>query len=121
MPVLGSCHCKATTFEVSQAPSSVTRCNCTFCSKRGPLWAYYAPEQVAFTSREHDIRYGRAGSPVKHHHCAVCGCTTYTESPVWVDFKPHPTLTRVSINARLLDEFDLDAVPVEFLDGRNLW
>jgi hypothetical protein len=51
----------------------------------------------------------------------VCGCTTYTESPVWVDFKPHPTLTRVSINARLLDEFDLDAVPVEFLDGRNLW
>jgi hypothetical protein len=27
--------------------------------------------------------------------------------------------TRVSVNARLFDDFDLDAVPVEVIDGKN--
>jgi len=28
---------------------------------------------------------------------------------------------RVGVNARLLDDFDLDAVPVTVIDGKNLW
>lgn len=121
MPVHGSCHCKTIAFEVNQPPPSVTRCNCTFCSKRGVLWAYFAPDQVKFTSHEHDVVYSKEGSPIRHHHCAVCGCGTYTESPEWIDFQPHPTRTRIGINARLLDDFDIDSLPIEFLDGRNLW
>jgi hypothetical protein len=27
----------------------------------------------------------------------------------------------IAINARLLGDFDLDVVPVEVLDGKNLW
>ena len=38
MTVKGSCHCGATQFEVPTAPESVTRCTCSFCTKRGALW-----------------------------------------------------------------------------------
>ena len=37
MAITASCHCGATQFQVSEAPSSVTDCNCTFCAKRGAL------------------------------------------------------------------------------------
>jgi hypothetical protein len=39
MTVKGSCHCGATQF-TAQRPATVTRCTCSFCSKRGVLWAY---------------------------------------------------------------------------------
>ncbi len=50
MAIKGSCHCKATEFEVSEAPENVTRCTCSFCSKRGSLWAYYTPSQFTLTT-----------------------------------------------------------------------
>ncbi|MGL4289610.1 MAG: GFA family protein, partial [Phreatobacter sp.] len=28
---------------------------------------------------------------------------------------------KISVNTRLFDDFDLDAVPVEVIDGKNLW
>ncbi|RKG86899.1 GFA family protein [Corallococcus terminator] len=119
-PLKGSCHCGATTFEVTSPPKEVTRCNCTFCTKRGPLWAYYDPEQVKFTRREQVGTYDR-NAPVAHHHCQTCGCGTWTDTPVWENNAPVPGKFKVGINSRLFDDFNLDAVRVVFLDGRNLW
>ena len=50
MPVKGSCHCGTTQFEVAAAPAELTRCTCSFCAKRGALWAYYPPAQFRLTS-----------------------------------------------------------------------
>ena len=50
MTVKGSCHCGETQFEVDEAPASVTRCTCSFCSKRGVLWGYYKPAQFRLTA-----------------------------------------------------------------------
>lgn len=62
------------------------------------------------------------GQPqVKHHFCASCGCGTYSESPDWSTGKPDFDNPRVAVNARLFDEFDLEAVPVTMIDGKNLW
>jgi hypothetical protein len=122
MALKGSCHCGATQFEVSEAPAGVTRCTCTFCSKRGALWAYTTPDQFRLlTARDRVSTYQWRSYTIQHHHCAICGCGTYTESPSWVEGQPDFTNPRISINARLLDDFDLDAVPVEVIDGRNLW
>ena len=38
-----------------------------------------------------------------------------------VDGKPDFDNPRVGVNARLMDDFDLDAVPVTVIDGKNLW
>ena len=75
MPIKGSCHCGNTQFEVSAAPSDVTRCTCSLCSKRGALWAYYTPAQFRLTSPSENVATYLWGSrTVKHHFCANCGC-----------------------------------------------
>ena len=79
MPIKARCHCGATQFEVSEAPTTVTECNCTFCFKRGVLWAYYLPEQVSFIKNDRTTIYSNDESTHKHHHCTVCGCGTYNE------------------------------------------
>jgi len=122
MRLTGSCHCGGTTFEVSEAPGSVTRCTCTFCSKRGALWAYYKPEQFRLTSPPARVSTYRWNSKtIQHHFCATCGCGTFSQTPDWssgvADFE-HP---KISVNARLFDDFELEAVPVEVIDGRNMW
>jgi hypothetical protein len=122
MALKGSCHCRATQFEIAKAPARVARCTCSFCSKRGALWAYYAPAEFTLaTARDRVSTYQWRSFTVEHHHCAICGCGTYTESPEWVDGKPDLSRKKIGINARLIDDFDLDAVPVDVLDGKNLW
>ena len=40
MPIAGSCHCGKTAFEIDcETPAKLTRCTCSFCSKRGTPWA----------------------------------------------------------------------------------
>ena len=122
MTIKGSCHCGRTQFEVSEAPKDVTRCTCSFCSKRGALWAYYKPADFRLLSPPENVSTYRWGSKtVKHHFCAECGCGTYSESPDWSTGKLDFDNPKVGINARLFDDFDLDAVPVTVIDGKNLW
>ena len=122
MPLKGSCHCGNTQFEVTEAPSAVTRCTCSLCSKRGALWAYYTPAQFCLTSPPENVATYLWGTrTVKHHFCAGCGCGTYSELPDWSSGKPDFDNPKVGVNARLFDDFDLDAVPVTVIDGKNLW
>ena len=122
MIIKGSCHCKATTFEVSEAPQTVIQCTCSFCSKRGSLWAYYVPEQFKLTSPPENVAFYRWGSKtVKHGFCATCGCGTFTETPDWSTGKPDFDNPKISVNSRLFDDFDLDKVEVVVIDGKNLW
>jgi hypothetical protein len=44
-----------------------------------------------------------------------------SESPDWSTGKPDFDNPKVGVNSRLFDDFDLDAVPVTIIDGRNLW
>jgi hypothetical protein len=122
MSIKASCHCGATQFEVSEAPTSVTACNCTFCFKRGGLWAYYSPEQVILIKNDRTTVYTSDESTHEHHHCSICGCGAYNEVRcTWGENGPDFTRPQIAVNARLFDDFDLAIVPVTHLDGRNLW
>jgi hypothetical protein len=122
MPLKGSCHCGNTQFEVSEAPAGVTRCTCSLCAKRGALWAYYTPSQFRLTSPAENVAtYQWRTKTVKHNFCASCGCGTFSESPDWSTGKADFEKMKVGVNARLFDDFDLDAVPVTVIDGKNLW
>ncbi|MGH6862123.1 MAG: GFA family protein [Phyllobacterium sp.] len=121
MRIHASCHCGAIKFELSDAPASVTRCTCTFCTKRGALWAYYLPDQVVLDAApQADAVYAQGGMN-RHHHCLVCGCGTYSQIPSWTDYKPDFEKPRIGVNIRLFDDFDTARLPVETIDGRNLW
>ena len=56
MTVKGSCHCGATQFTVARRPASVTRCTCSFCSKRGHLYAHYPPERFKVTQQVGELK-----------------------------------------------------------------
>jgi len=46
------------------------------------------------------------------HFCPTCGCGTYSESPDFSSGDPDFEHPKIGANARLLDDFDLEAVPV---------
>jgi hypothetical protein len=124
MAVTGSCHCGKTRFEIDGIiPERLTRCTCSFCSKRGALYAYYAPAQFHLKTPAGDMATYRWRSKlVAHHFCPHCGCATFSDSP---DFKPDGswdgTTRRIGVNARLFDDFDAASAPVVLVDGKNLW
>jgi hypothetical protein len=121
MKLTGSCHCKATRFEVAFVPETVTACTCSNCSKRGALWAYYEPTDVTFIADDARGTYRWGAKIGKYNFCTVCGNSTFNETPSWVDYKPDFDNPKISINARLFDDFDVASIPVEVLDGKNLW
>lgn len=121
MTLKGSCHCGAIRFELATPPREVVRCNCSICAKRGALWAYYSADQVRLSVDPDQLASYRWGEALMtFHHCSRCGCSTHNEGPEWGDGAPDPVRRRVTVNARLLDDFDLDAAAVREVDGRNL-
>jgi hypothetical protein len=44
MVIKGSCECGATQFAVAERPETITRCTCSFRTKRGALGAYLDQE-----------------------------------------------------------------------------
>jgi hypothetical protein len=117
MLIKGRCHCGATRFTVVQRPKTVTRCTCSFCTKRGVLWAYYDNENdfALTTSRDRIATYQWGTYSIEHHHCAICGCGTWSHSPLWNPKKkqPVPGKFRVQVNAWLPEDFDLEAQPIK--------
>lgn len=118
----GSCHCGATTFSVDEKPDSATYCTCSICSKRGALWAYYKPDTVELEVRDgSETIYRWRTKTVEHHFCSICGCTTFTRSPDFSSGKADFDNPRIALNVRLFDDFDPDSIPIERIDGKNLW
>ncbi len=116
-----SCHCGATRFRVPYLPQKATACTCTFCTKRGVLWGYYAPEEVVFEADGAASVYSAAGGN-HHHFCGRCGCSTWSRIPDWSGAaEGGAQAVRIAVNLRLFDRPDVQALPVEVLDGRNLW
>lgn len=121
MTLRSSCHCGATVLEVDEPPQSVTACTCSLCAKRGALWAYYKKDDVRVLKNEAPSTYRWRTRAVAHNFCALCGCTTFTESPDFSTGEADFANPRIAINARLFDDFDLASAPVVVIDGKNLW
>lgn len=124
MTIKGSCHCGKTIFEIDgNVPEKLTRCTCSYCSKRGALCAYYQPEQFQVSvSAEDDGIYRWNTKLVAHHFCKNCGVPTFSDSPAFErDGNWDKKTRRIGVNARLFDDFDAASAPVSVIDGKNLW
>jgi len=122
--ITGSCHCGNTAFSIKgELPTSLTRCTCSFCAKRGALLAYYRPDQFQMTiASTGDAIYRWNTNLVAHHFCSTCGCATYSDSPAFEpDGKWDGSTRRIGVNARLFDDYDAAEAPVVMIDGKNLW
>lgn len=122
-PITLSCHCGGTRLELPHAPTGATQCTCTYCIRTGAQWAYYRPDEVRVVSESHGGIYSPTNPLHEHHFCARCGVSTYGITPDYsLDDVEMPTTRKAGINVRLLDDYALfSSLPVETIDGRNLW
>ncbi len=125
MPLIASCHCGATKLSLPHAPTDGTECTCTYCARTGAVWAYYKPAEVTVLSRAEGGTYVPTNPRHQHFFCAVCGCTTHGLAPDYTEAHigstEVPEDDKISVNLRLLIDFDLSSIPVHKVDGRNLW
>jgi hypothetical protein len=132
MILTAACHCGAVRIDLPGPPVEAKACNCTFCHRTGAVWGYYAPEDIRVTAGEEDRDYAPNG--MNHHHfCGRCGGNTHGFSPDWASMyendgtlKPGmkegiPERQVAAVNLRMIDDFDLAALPVTRVDGRNSW
>jgi hypothetical protein len=109
----GACHCGAVRFEVDLDIDHLRSGNCSLCAKRGALSVRAAPEQFRPLTPIDDLSlYQWHTKTAKDYFCKVCGILPYrrprTNPEVW------------TINARCLENIDLDAIPVRKLDCKQL-
>lgn len=124
MTINGCCHCGNVSFSIDgEIPASLTRCTCSFCAKRGALYAYFQPDQFHLTSTlGSDSTYRWNTKLVAHHFCSICGCATFSDSPAFEpDGKWDGSTRRIGANARLFAGFDAAEAAVTVIDGKNLW
>ncbi len=123
MTINARCHCGRNVFEVEgELPEKLTRCTCSLCSKRGHLYAYFAPEKFKVVQADSDAVYRWQTKLVASHFCSACGCDLYADSPAFGhDGKWDGKTRRIALNARLIDGIEAADLPVTVLDGKNLW
>lgn len=106
-------------------PETVTRCTCSFCTKRGTLGAYQDNEDdfVLTTARDRISTYQWGSYQVEHHHCAICGMrhmVPFTALGPREEAAGAWNFT-VQVNAWLLEDFDPNAQPIQIIEGKTLW
>lgn len=110
----GSCHCGRIRFEVEGQVDSGLACNCSMCSRKGSLLWFVPRAKLKLHTPDQDAStYLFNKHVIKHRFCPTCGIHTHGEAPA-----PDGT-PMAAINLRVLEDFDLDAVPVKHYDGRS--
>lgn len=110
----GSCHCGAVAFEADAQIEKLIECNCSHCSRKGLLLAFF-PRDVLRTTKgaDHLATYTFNRHVIEHRFCPTCGVQPYALGNM-----PDGT-EMVAINARCLEDFDLAGVERKQVNGRE--
>jgi len=114
MRYTGSCHCGRIRFQVEGEVDSGLACNCSMCSRRGSLLWFVPRERLELLTPEEDLgTYLFNKHVIQHRFCPACGIHAFGEAP-----RPDGQ-AMAAINLRVLENFDLESVPVKHFDGRS--
>lgn len=112
----GSCHCGRIAFDVeTEAPiTQAMECNCSICSRRGHLLAFFPEAQVTLRTPEADIAtYTFNKHVIRHQFCPVCGVGPFGRG---VDRQGQAMF---AVNVRCLEGIDPHALQIQSIDGRS--
>ena len=111
----GGCQCGKVRYRVSLELGPVIACNCSRCGKLGSLLAFAPPEHFTLISGEADLAEYQFNKHVIHHFfCKTCGIESFARG------RRPDGVEMVAINARCLDDIDVDKLTVKHFDGRSL-
>jgi hypothetical protein len=116
MKYKGSCHCGRVACEVEGEIESVMSCNCSICRRKGVLMWFVPKTQFELkTPDEAAATYCFNKHVIAHRFCPTCGIHVYGETT-----NPRTGEPTAAINARCLEDVDLDKLPVVHFDGRSV-
>jgi hypothetical protein len=112
----GSCHCGAVKFEAEIDTSApVSRCNCSVCTKIGPLAGIVKPAAFTLLAGAENLGTYEWGPKISQRFfCKSCGVHCFGKGhldAVGGDY--------VSINFNCLDEVEIKDLKVVYWDGRH--
>jgi hypothetical protein len=109
----GGCHCGRVRFEVeAPAPIEVAQCNCSICAKVGYLHLIVPADRFRLLAGRDDlITYTFNTGIAQHYFCKHCGVKSF--------YIPRSHPDGVSVNARCLQDVDVESITVFPFDGRN--
>ena len=108
----GSCHCGRIRFEADGELTGLSVCNCSICRRSGYVHWAIPPERFRLLAGADAYATYEFGTLVaKHHFCTTCGISPFRVARSDPD--------QVDVNARCLEDVDLDALAVSRFDGRN--
>ena len=110
----GGCQCGKVRYEAAIELGEVIACNCSRCGRIGSLLTFIPTSDFTLTSGEDDLQDFQFNKHVIHHlFCKTCGIESFARGtgPGGVEM--------VAINARCLDDVDIDALEINKVDGRS--
>ena len=111
-----SCHCGSVRLTVSEAPETLTSCNCSICRRYASLWGYFSPEDVHIEVRDAELSsYQWAEEYLEFNFCSHCGCLTH-----YLTTEKVPT-PKIGVNFRMAESQTLESIPVRKFDGADTW
>ena len=107
-----SCHCGAIRLTCDDAPTEVTSCNCSICTKKGFLHLIVPKEQFELLRGEGELSTYRFNTGVAaHHFCCTCGIHSF--------YVPRSDPDKVDVNVRCLDGVDAESIEPKPFDGQH--
>jgi hypothetical protein len=112
--IIATCHCGRATIRLPHKPEFVIQCNCSLCTKTGFRGVYYPSDELVIEGEfDSYVRSDLDKAYLANHRCRTCGILTH-----WTPLG-EPPHERIGVNARLIDESELEDVPVKQVDGRS--
>jgi hypothetical protein len=110
----GGCQCGNVRYEVELDLAGVMACNCSRCGRLGSLLAFAPAESFTLLKGEDaTTEYTFNKHAIHHLFCTTCGIQSFARGTA-------PDGRKVAaINVRCLDGVDIDALPVQQVDGRS--
>lgn len=108
----GGCHCRAVRFSFCAQIDDVIECNCSICHARGFLHIIVKRDAFTLHTPWKQLTSYRFGTrQAEHLFCATCGVASF--------YRPRSHPRDFSVNARCVDDIDLDAIAKRPFDGRH--
>jgi len=112
----GGYQCGRVRYEASLDLGKVMACNCSRCGRLGRLLAFAPPEDFKLVSGEDSLtKFNFNKNIIDHLFCATCGVQSFSRGR-----RPGDGALMYAVNARCLDDVNVDALNVKQFDGKNL-
>ncbi|MES0879537.1 GFA family protein [Roseibium sp. SCP14] len=116
LPITGSCHCGAVSYEMKVQPRFAVECNCSICRSLGTVWGHGEAGDIEVTSTpEATLAYSRGDMELAFHTCKTCGSTTHWEAIAG------EARGRMAVNLRLAEPGTIETIGHRHFDGADTW